>query len=59
MTTSVLTSVTTVFFVAFSFYIPEESTARIAVSTDQSMLHLRCCQSQRFQVPKLWQEQAI
>lgn len=31
----------TVFFVGFSFYIPEESTARIAVSVDQTILTLR------------------
>lgn len=31
----------TVFFVGFSFYIPEDSTARIAVSVDQTILPLR------------------
>lgn len=41
--TIVLIIFKTVFFVGFSFYIPEDSTARIAVSIDQTSLPLLGC----------------
>lgn len=50
---------TTVFFVGFSFYIPEDSTARIAVSVDQTSLPLLCCHFQRCQMPELRQGRAL